>query len=111
LKKIYEYPEILILIAEVFGEDAGFIILDFEGINHEYGIIAGLGVLPRYQRKGLGTVLGMASWNYFKKEGVKELKCEVYVKNNASYEFIKALGFKEQETKTYSYGDLELKNV
>lgn len=48
LKKIFDYPEIVILIARVFGEDAGFVILDFEGPRHEYGIIAGMGVLPRY---------------------------------------------------------------
>lgn len=111
LERIYEYSEIVILVAKVFGEDAGFVILDFEGHDHEYGIIAGLGVLPRYQRKGLGTVLGMAAWNYFKKANVREIRCEVYVKNIVSYEFIKSLGFKEQETRTYNYGELELKEV
>ncbi|MHA1763726.1 MAG: GNAT family N-acetyltransferase, partial [Promethearchaeota archaeon] len=58
IKKIYEFPETKMLIAKVYGTDAGFIILDFEGDNHEIGVIAGLGVLPRFQRKGLGTVIG-----------------------------------------------------
>ncbi len=101
LKSIFNYHETVILIAEVYGSDAAFIILDFEGANLEYGIIAGLGVLPRFQRKGLGTVIGMAAWNFFKERGVKELLCEVYVDNKASYNFIKSLGFNEYNTKVY----------
>lgn len=105
LKIIYDYPETVILIAKAYGSDAAFIILDFEGPNNEYGIIAGLGVLPRFQRKGLGTVLGMASWQYFKKKGIKELHCEVYLDNTESYNFIKSLGFEDYETKVYKNED------
>lgn len=105
LEIIHEYPETIILLAKVYGEDAGFVILDFEGSNKEIGVIAGLGVLPRYQRKGLGTVLGMAAWRKFKEKGVKELKCEVYKENTVSYEFIKSLGFEEYETKVYKMDD------
>ena len=109
LKKIYSYPDTIIFIAKVYGSDAGFIMLDFEGPNKEYGVIAGLGVLPRFQRKGLGTVLGMTGWNYFKQKGVSELRCEVYVENKASYYFIKSLGFEEFETKCYKMEDFQLK--
>ncbi|MHA1488684.1 MAG: GNAT family N-acetyltransferase [Promethearchaeota archaeon] len=105
LKKIYDYPETVILIARVYGTDGGFVILDYEGVNMEYGIIAGLGVIPRYQRKGLGTVVGMAAWAYFKKNNVKELRCEVYKDNKVSYNFIKSLGFEEYGTKTYKSED------
>ncbi|MGQ4875032.1 MAG: GNAT family N-acetyltransferase [Promethearchaeia archaeon] len=108
LKYIYNYPETKILIARVYGTDAGFIILDFEGKNLEYGIIAGLGILPRFQRKGLGTVLGMAAWDYFKKKNVKELRCEVYKDNLHSYNFIKSLGFEEFDTKIYKMEDFHL---
>jgi len=102
LKTIYDYPETVILIAKVYGSDAAFIILDFEGPNNEYGVIAGLGVLPRFQRKGLGTVIGMAAWNFFKeKKGVKELRCEVFTENSTSYNFIKSLGFEEFDSKIY----------
>ena len=102
LKIIYDYPETVILIAKVYGSDAAFIILDFEGPNNEYGVIAGLGVLPRFQRKGLGTVIGMAAWNFFKeKKGVKELRCEVFTENSTSYNFIKSLGFEEFDSKIY----------
>jgi ribosomal protein S18 acetylase RimI-like enzyme len=105
LKQIYDYPETVILIANVYGTDAGFVILDFEGPNNEIGVIAGLGVIPRFQGKGLGTVLGMASWDYFKKKGVTELICEVYVDNKVSYNFIKSLGFEEYDTKVYQSED------
>ncbi|TFG28365.1 MAG: GNAT family N-acetyltransferase [Promethearchaeota archaeon] len=105
LKQIYDYPETVILVANVYGTDAGFAILDFEGPNNEFGIIAGLGVIPRFQRKGLGKVIGMASWDYFKKKGVKELRCEVYVDNKASYDFIKSLGFEEYDVKVYKSED------
>ena len=106
LKAIYDYPETVILIAKVYGSDAAFIILDFEGPNNEYGVIAGLGVLPRFQRKGLGTVIGMAAWNFFKKKkGVEELRCEVFTENLTSYNFIKSLGFEEFDRKIYKSED------
>jgi len=106
LKIIYSYPETVILIAKVYGSDAAFIILDFEGPNNEYGVIAGLGVLPRFQRKGLGTVIGMAAWNFFKeKKRVKELRCEVFTENLTSYNFIKSLGFEEFDKKIYKSED------
>ena len=108
LKKILEYPETTILIAKVYGIDAGFIILDLEGPNKEFGVIAGLGVIPRFQRKGLGTVLGIAGWKHFKDLGVKELRCEVYHENKASHEFITSLGFEECGEKVYKSEEFQL---
>lgn len=108
LKKIANYQETVILIASVYGTDGGFAILDLEGPKKEYGIIAGLGVIPRFQRKGLGKILGMAAWNHFKKIGVKELRCEVYHENKASYNFISSLGFEEFGVKVYRSEDFNL---
>ncbi len=108
LKKIFEYKDTIILIAKVYGTDGGFIILDFEDSNNEVGIIAGLGVLPRFQRKGLGTVLSIAAWNYFQDNNVKQLKCEVYKENKTSISFIKSLGFIEYGVKTYTKEDFIL---
>jgi len=105
LKTIWEYPETIILIAKVYGSDAGFAIIDFVGENREIGEIGGMGILPRFQRKGLGTVIGMAAWNYFKKKGIKELRCEVFKGNAVSYQFIKSIGFKEYDRKTYKSED------
>jgi ribosomal protein S18 acetylase RimI-like enzyme len=111
LKKIFKDPDTVFLIARVFGIDSAFVILDFEGENKEFGVIAGLGVIPKFQRKGLGTVLGLATWNYFKEKGVKELRCEVYKNNDVSTNFIKALKFEEYGQKVYRKEDFELEDT
>ena len=108
LKKIFNDPDTVFLIAKVYGIDGGFVILDFEGDNKEYGVIAGLGVLPRFQGKGLGTILGLAAWNYFKEKGLEELRCEVYKDNQKSYKFVKGLNFEEFGKKIYRKEDFEL---
>jgi len=64
--------------------------------------------LPRFQRKGLGTVLSIAAWNYFQDNNVKQLKCEVYKENKTSISFIKSLGFIEYGVKTYTKEDFIL---
>ena len=108
LKKIFTDQNTVFLIANVYGTDGGFVILDFEGENNEYGVIAGLGVSPRFQGKGLGTILGMAAWNYFKEKGLKELRCEVYKDNQKSFNFIKGLNFEEFGRIVYRKEDFEL---
>jgi len=108
LKKIFNDPDTVLLVARVYGIDGGFVILDFEGENKEYGVIAGLGVLPRFQGKGLGTILGLAAWNYFKEKGLEELRCEVYKDNQKSYNFIKGLNFEEFGKNIYRKEDFEL---
>ena len=108
LKILYNDPLITILIAKVYGMDAGFVILDFEGSKKEYGIIAALAGLPRFQRKGLGKILGMAAWNFFKQRSVKELRCEVHIDNKISYKFIKSLGFEEFDRLVYQKEDFLL---
>ncbi|MFX1358005.1 MAG: GNAT family N-acetyltransferase [Promethearchaeota archaeon] len=96
--KLFDDPEIEFFIAKVGSIDSGFIVLYFTGDKDEIGVIAGLGIIPKLQRKGLGTTLGMAAWDYFKKNDVKELRCKVYRDNKISYNFIKGLGFKEYDT-------------
>ncbi|MBD3354089.1 MAG: GNAT family N-acetyltransferase [Candidatus Lokiarchaeota archaeon] len=103
MKAIYDYNETIILIAKIWGVNAGFIIIDFEGDSKEIGVIAGLGILPEWQKRGIGTTLGIASWDYFKKKGIKELKCEVYSKNYASYRLIKGIGFEPVGVKYYDF--------
>ncbi len=113
LKKILEYPETVFLIGKVYGVDAAFLLLDFEGENNEYAIIAALAVIPRFQRRGVGSVLGMASWQYLKEQypNVKEIRCEVYRDNKVSYLFIKGIGFEEYDTKIYKKEDFEIYNT
>ena len=105
LKNIYQYPHTLILIANLYGKDVGFIILDFEGENQEYGVIAGLGVLPQYQRRGLGRAMAIAAWDEFKSRDVEELRCEVYEKNTVAHNFIQTIGFEEYGRQNYTSAD------
>ena len=79
----------------------GFAILDFEGEANEYGIIVGLGISPEFQRQGVGTALGVGAWELFMEQEVEEIRCEVYVNNIKSYQFIKSLGFEEYDVKVY----------
>ena len=108
LKTIFNDPNTIFLIARAYGIDGAFLIIDFEGESNEYGVIAGLGVLPRFQRKGLGTILGLAAWSYLKEKGVKELRCEVYKDNLVSYKFIKGLQFEEFGEKIYRKEDFHI---
>ncbi|MFX1410721.1 MAG: GNAT family N-acetyltransferase [Promethearchaeota archaeon] len=112
LLQIFEDPDTVFLIGKVYGIDAAFAILNFEGENKEFAVIAALAVLPRFQRKGLGTILGMATWNFIKEnyEHVKELKCEVYKDNVISNSFIKWIGFEECGTKAYKKEDFQIES-
>ena len=105
MRAIFHYNKTVILIAQIWGADAGFIIIDFE-ISEEgkkVGFISGLGTLPEWQKRGVGTTLGIASWAYFKEAGVEMLKCEVFKKNLGSYKLIKGMGFKENGVKYYKF--------
>lgn len=105
LRTLFFDADIKMFIVKLYGTDVGFIILDLEGTNKEYGVIAGLGILPRYQGKGLGKLLGMTAWNYLKTMDIKELRCEVHKDNIVSYNFIKSLGFTEYGKKVYELKD------
>jgi len=105
MEMIFDYNQTIILIAQIWGVDAGFIIIDFE-INEngkKIGYISGLGTLPEWQKRGVGTTLGIASWSYFKKAGVNELHCEVYKENLGSYKLIKGMGFRETGIRYYKF--------
>lgn len=104
--KIFKESTSKFLIANIDSEDAGFILIDFEGKHNEIGVIGGLGVLPKFQHKGLGTVLAIAAWDHFKKNGAKELRCEVYKDNRIPYSFIKSLGFEEYSRSMVDQGNL-----
>lgn len=97
VKKLLENSDTLILIAKVNSVDKGFAILHLTGDNNEIGVISALGVVPEFQHKGLGTILGMACWDYFKEKEVLELKCMVYEDNKVSHSFITNLGFEEED--------------
>ncbi|MHA1110506.1 MAG: GNAT family N-acetyltransferase [Promethearchaeota archaeon] len=105
MRDIFHYNKTIILIAQIWGTNAGFIIIDFETSEEgkKIGFISGLGTLPEWQKRGVGTTLGIASWAYFKNAGVHELQCEVYKKNLGSYKLIKGMGFQEYGIKYYKF--------
>jgi ribosomal protein S18 acetylase RimI-like enzyme len=110
LLTILEHQDTIFLIGKIYGIDSAFVLLDFEGENNEYAVIAALAVIPRFQRRGVGTILGMAAWNYLKENypNVIEIRCEVYKDNKVSYAFIKGIGFEEYDRKVYRIEDFEL---
>lgn len=95
VEKLIEDPNIIFLIANLNNKDIGFGILHYAGKQNQIGVITALGVMPKYQRKGFGTILGLAIWNYFKQKGLEELRCRVSKENKKAKEFIKSLGFEE----------------
>ena len=93
-----------ILLAKVDEIDSAFAIIYLTGDNKEIGVIGILAVVPELQQRGLGTILGIAIWDYFIRKGVKELRCRVYFDNKASYTFLRRLGFEEfHEDGKYKY--------
>ncbi|MBY8984679.1 MAG: GNAT family N-acetyltransferase [Candidatus Lokiarchaeota archaeon] len=110
LLKILEAPDTVFLIAKVYGIDAAFVLLDFEGENKEFAVIAALAVLPRFQRRGLGKILGVYIWNFLKQNynNVKEIRAEVYKDNKVSFAFIEGIGFEEYERRVYRKEDFEI---
>jgi ribosomal protein S18 acetylase RimI-like enzyme len=94
-----------ILIGQVNKKDCAFAINYVAGENQEIGVIGILAVVPELQHKGLGTIIGVSCWDYFKDiKSVSELRCRVYFDNKASYIFLRRLGFEEfKEDETYKY--------
>ena len=85
-------------VAIIYGRIVGFIFLTIEDLikNSEVlgkqGVIAGLGVDPRYRRRKIAFLLAAQAATYFSKNCVDELVCEVYYLNKVSYSFIQNFG-------------------
>ena len=90
MEELFYDPKYKLLIAKINSIVVGFVILCYEGLNNEYGVIAGLGIEPRFHRRGIGTALGIEAWKFFKQNNVKEIRCEVYYKNIVSLNFVKS---------------------
>lgn len=88
-----------IFIAILYGKIVGFIYLTLEPLIKKgreigkQGVIAGLGVDPKYRRRRIGLLLASSAMEYFRKNKVLELVCEVYHENRVSYNFIRNFGF------------------
>jgi ribosomal protein S18 acetylase RimI-like enzyme len=95
VEELIEAPGVIFLIANRYDKDIGFAIIHHAGKENEIGIITALGIIPKLQRNGLGTILGLEIWKYFKQKGLKELRCRVSKDNKKAYLFIRSLGFEE----------------
>jgi ribosomal protein S18 acetylase RimI-like enzyme len=95
LSKAIDDSSIIFLIMEVNDRDVGFALIYYTGLKLDIGMIAALGIIPEFQRGGLGTALGLSVWDFFKRKGVKELRCKVSKENKIAYSFIRSLGFEE----------------
>ncbi len=85
-------------VAILYGQIVGFIFLTIEELikNSEVvgkqGVIAGLGVDPRYRRRKIAFLLAAQAATFFSENCVDELVCEVYHLNKVSYSFIQNFG-------------------
>ncbi len=100
-EQLYDDYKCEILIAKLYGIDVGFMFIDYEGENNEYGIISGLGIISRFRRKGIATALALEAWKRFLQNHVKEIRCEVFITNKISLNFVKSLGFEESDLKVF----------
>ncbi|WP_455463628.1 GNAT family N-acetyltransferase [Candidatus Hodarchaeum mangrovi] len=86
-------------VAKLYGRLVGFIFLTIEPlikfdkeIGHQ-GVIAGIGVDPRYRRRKIAFSLAVRAAEYFIQNSVDELICEVFEENEVSINFIRSFGF------------------
>ncbi len=86
-------------VAVLYGRIVGFIFLVIEPVvKHgielgSQGVIAGIGVDPRFRRKRIAFLLAAKAAQFFTENDVIELICEVYHENKVSYNFIRNFGF------------------
>ncbi|MFL5783066.1 MAG: GNAT family N-acetyltransferase [Bacteriovoracaceae bacterium] len=65
-----------------------------ETINHRGQL--GMGILPSYRGKGIGTLLLKEVLKLSKERGLEKVELEVYKSNSAAFALYKKLGFEEQ---------------
>ena len=85
-------------IGYLYGRPVAFITYTIEEENGEkVGVIAGLGVIPEYRRRGVAKALIIKTATEIEKNfNVRKLICDVYEKNTASLNLVKKFGFKKE---------------
>ena len=85
-------------VAILYGQLIGYVYLLIEPLIKKsikvgtQGVIAGIGVDPRYRRRKVAFLLAARAADFFQKNSVDELVCEVYHTNKVSYSFITNFG-------------------
>ncbi|MHA1975043.1 MAG: GNAT family N-acetyltransferase [Candidatus Hodarchaeales archaeon] len=96
---IKNFDEKSTFVAVLYNRIVGFIFLTIEPLIKsgmtvgKQGVIAGIGVDPRYRRRKIAFLLAAKAAEYFTENAVDELLCEVYFENKISYNFIRNFGF------------------
>ncbi len=81
------------LIAEVNNEIAGFIIVQIEISQTEYGHIITINVASRCRRRGIGTKMLTEIEKHLKQRGITECFLEVQEDNNAAIKLYHKIGY------------------
>lgn len=98
LDQVKHFKEDSTFICMLYGKMIGFLVLTIEPLVKggltvgKSGIIAGIGVSPRYRRRKIAMALVAYAAKFFDENNVDELVCEVYHENKVSYNFIKSFG-------------------
>jgi len=94
-----DLPSDRILLAESEGEIVGFLMCGIKTLEGEVvGVIGYVGVISKWRRKGVATLLAVEAGRYFLKNRLKKVICEVYYLNKNSYKFIESFGFSQTAT-------------
>lgn len=105
---LFDYLETILLIARLNGKNIGYLILDCDGPKKQFGIIAGMGVLPESQGRKVGLSICLEAWNYLKKLNFEELRFEIYIENKKCIQLAKLLSFQLYKVKRYPYNQIEI---
>ena len=81
------------LIAEVNNEIVGFIIVQIEVSQTEYGHIITINVASRYRRMGIGTKMLTEIEKHLKQRSITECFLEVQEDNNAAIKLYHKIGY------------------
>lgn len=86
------------------GEPAGFVWTHFK--TPDSGQIEPIGVLPAYQRKGLGRQLMLGGLHHLQAQGARQVDLGVWQDNHIAIQLYRSLGFEHVSTLTYMALDL-----
>ena len=104
LEDVHHFKPETTFVAVLYGRIVGFVFLVIEPLIKRgktlgrQGVIAGVGIDPRYRRKRIAYLLATRAAQYFVENDVMELVCKVYFENKVSYSFIRSFGFSHTGT-------------
>ncbi len=92
------------LVAKVNNEVTGFVIIQIELDNNEFGHIVTLNIAPSFRHKGIATKLMQEIELLLKQRGVSECHLEVREDNNAAIKLYQKLGYQTMGKLDRYYG-------